>query len=1041
MARRGKPKVSKSTFLKAPNYNAKKAKRNKVNSPPISRPQRPAERPKPSPRSQTTAEPISRRTRARTALATPITQSGSNSLEGASIELPLPTTDATSDEEKSPTHDENQSALYQCEDAEDAEIDDDFQGPAGEVESAVVPEDDVEDVPLNTDEDKRQDVLKIAAIYWREIMAIASLEPQASCHPRLEVVGKARESLNMLLARASQKVHLERSFMGLRRTGYLNKHNIRQDKILMLPQLAARLDVNLSDLGIAPEEIGVFYGQAFGWITTLSEERKGPSHNSTLIPQMSLLTDFECLPGLDYVLIVDSAIVSPRRKRGEQVSRPTDDVLDLCPRKAETSSKPAPLVTSKGRRTNIVYADHDEDGAGPSVPYGAASDDEAPETPPPRSPPRRNPFVWQESLKQDMGMDLHVDAWEGGKDEGASEVGVYEGASEGKYVLEENDEDDAFEDADDPQDDPQVADESATEDDVENVLFDVDETKRQKVLERVAATAWKPILEMTSHAKGFLFPSYVLAFDTKVGGSQKSRVKGYQRNTVSVWGSITAVTRVLRNMIVARVAQQAHLTRRFVGLRWVVKIGDRRMGYMTNDVTRTEHIYKALPILAVTLDVKVSDLGIIPKEEGVYLGDYTWTTHQGEVQKSSRSLPNPIPQMSMVKNFEGRTGLRYVIILDSNALADVFLPTNFTVKYSGVLGWGLVVALRGWPTYNERGWLYVISVKHDRANLGFLGDWDPYSMDIYTTPRTGSVNFLPENPELAIRRLHSLGPTYEDLLSRGGRFKTLSKIGASSLGVYRLVPPECKPQLELMKKKKLRAQATTHNDIVGLALERMKVLIQSNALFPESGDLGILHVPVAKHDDDFELNLESVVPANIEFEEDAESATLTLTHKDVDGRKTTLERTGSFNRFQKHDAAGKRKLRIQTTLAHAQKALEPDREKVVTNLLRYCKEIATHNERTSDTGGLRNVFPEVDPPPPERVVAPLEPGEVYTDGEPGPELRASSRTVLFEEFFFGGYPRTKLKTLLTLPFLFPPSDPVLPQSKPTQPKGRLPITY
>ncbi|CAE6473557.1 unnamed protein product [Rhizoctonia solani] len=163
---------------------------------------------------------------------------------------------------KSPTQDENQSAPDQCEDAEDAEIDDDFQGPAGEAESEIVPEDDVPDVPLNTDEDKRQEVLrKIAAVYWREITAITSLKPvftfvyyslnhdydKTGSH-KTRVKGYKRHLIstwnqvekvqkaycNMILAWASQKAHLERRFVGLRRTGYLNKHDVPQDKIQLV---------------------------------------------------------------------------------------------------------------------------------------------------------------------------------------------------------------------------------------------------------------------------------------------------------------------------------------------------------------------------------------------------------------------------------------------------------------------------------------------------------------------------------------------------------------------------------------------------------------------------------------------------------------------------------------------------------------------------------------------------------------------------------------------------------------------------------------
>ncbi|EUC57418.1 hypothetical protein RSOL_220680, partial [Rhizoctonia solani AG-3 Rhs1AP] len=81
---------------------------------------------------------------------------------------------------------------------------------------------------------------------------------------------------NIILARASQKAHLERRFVGLRRTGYLNSHNVPQDKLQqvedMLPELAARLDVKVSNLGIVPEEIGNVEVQAIAQPLNISPQ-------------------------------------------------------------------------------------------------------------------------------------------------------------------------------------------------------------------------------------------------------------------------------------------------------------------------------------------------------------------------------------------------------------------------------------------------------------------------------------------------------------------------------------------------------------------------------------------------------------------------------------------------------------------------------------------------------------------------------------------------------------------------------------------------
>ncbi|EUC60267.1 hypothetical protein RSOL_334610, partial [Rhizoctonia solani AG-3 Rhs1AP] len=342
---------------------------------------------------------------------------------------------------------------------------------------------------------------------------------------------------------------------------------------------------------------------------------------------------------------------------------------------------------------------------------------------------------------------------------------------------------------------------------------------------------------------------------------------------------------IYRDIVVTRASRKLRFYRWFMGLRWP--------GYLNE-------LDKVLPHIAATLDVNMRDLGILPKESAGLFGKvYTWTTTLDEERPSSDHTVQDIDfaVMTIVKDYECRPGLHYVLIVDSDAMAEVFGNSNFTARYSSALGWGLVVALRGYPSYNQRVWLFTLSERYDKAFFAMLMDWDPYSMDVYTTLRTGSPSFLAENPHLAIRRLHFLGPTYKELKSNGGKFRSLESCDITVLDnllAYRLLPSECKSELKTMKEHALRSEADTHKDIIRLASRSLLAPKQSNALFPESGDLGVLHVPVPEHEEDFELDLELVVPADLQFDKDAESGVMTLglTHTDTDGCRTILERAG-----------------------------------------------------------------------------------------------------------------------------------------------------
>ncbi|CAE6375268.1 unnamed protein product, partial [Rhizoctonia solani] len=277
-------------------------------------------------------------------------------------------------------------------------------------------------------------------------------------------------------------------------------------------------------------------------------------------------------------------------------------------------------------------------------------------------------------------------------------------------------------------------------------------------------------------------------------------------------------------------------------------------------------------------------------------------------------------------------------------------------------------ALRGNSTYNERCWAAIFAM---------ISDWDPHSFDNYLTLRRGAPALVAENPHLAIPRLIHIGPTYEDLNSNGA-IAPLNMNGgptrAKNLLAHPHLPSELEPEARKMHEQVIRAQADTHDSPVKLAAARLLELRGSNTLWPESGDLGVLHIPVPSHDEDFELGLDAVVPADVVFDRHEESVNMTLTHTDADNCRTILERCGEEFTISKYDADGDLVDQIVSNLKLAQQLVEPEREKTVARRLKGIGII-------QDFGGSRRVFSEAYPPPLERVVRPLRPGNVWKNGE------------------------------------------------------------
>ncbi|CAE6412776.1 unnamed protein product [Rhizoctonia solani] len=330
----------------------------------------------------------------------------------------------------------------------------------------------------------------------------------------------------------------------------------------------------------------------------------------------------------------------------------------------------------------------------------------------------------------------------------------------------------------------------------------------------------------------------------------------------------------------------------------------------------------------------------MPKEDAGFFGKvYAWTTTLDEERPSSDHTLSPLPQMAMIKDHECQPGLHYVLIIDSDAMAEIFGNSNFTARYSSALGWGLVVALRGQPTYNERCWLFTLSQRYDQAIFAEMIDLDPYSMDIYTILGTGSPHFLPEDRHIATNRLHYIRPTYKELNPNNGEFRDPDNNGMIvlvSLIAYRRPPRESKPELKIMKKNKNHAEVDTHEDIIGLPARSLLGLKRSSTLFPESSDSGALHTLEPKHKEDFKLDLEPVVPADLQFHKD-ESGMMTLVHTNTDGCKTILKRSGNKSPISKFSANGRVGYHIVSTLTFAQQILKPKRERLTAKILNMCK--------------------------------------------------------------------------------------------------------
>ncbi|CAE6412764.1 unnamed protein product, partial [Rhizoctonia solani] len=112
------------------------------------------------------------------------------------------------------------------------------------------------------------------------------------------------------------------------------------------------------------------------------------------------------------------------------------------------------------------------------------------------------------------------------------------------------------------------------EDDVNlnNVPINMDNTKRDELLRKIAATHWREILAITSFEKGCAIVFYSVNYDPQATGSAKSRANGYKRQAVSIWGNLVWLQSAYRNIVVTRASQMAHLQRRFMGLRWVIRL-------------------------------------------------------------------------------------------------------------------------------------------------------------------------------------------------------------------------------------------------------------------------------------------------------------------------------------------------------------------------------------------------------------------------------------------------------------------------------------
>ncbi|CAE6539069.1 unnamed protein product [Rhizoctonia solani] len=411
--------------------------------------------------------------------------------------------------------------------------------------------------------------------------------------------------------------------------------------------------------------------------------------------------------------------------------------------------------------------------------------------------------------------------------------------------------------------------EDVPEDDVKNVPLKANEEKRAEILRKVAAPHLKHIQAMVSLDRNCEMIYYTMDYNRE-GGPVKTNIDRYERRVVTFWSFMIQFEKAYRHVLFDRVCQEVYLTRRSEGL--------RRTGYLHE--TLKEHLHKDLTNMSVTLDVNRSDLGIVPDEISVFFGQaLTWTTALGQKRQGSDHEATLIPEMSQIKGIECDPPPDYVLLWDSVTMFKLLGDSHFPQRYASELGCGLVGGLRGNSTYNERSWVHALSQKYPDAIFAMISDWDPYPFDNYLTLRRGAPAFVAENPHLATPASFTSDPHTKDGPTR-----------AENLLGHTHLPSELEPEVREMHEQVIRAQADKCRNPVEFAAARLLELRKSNTLWPESGNLGVLHIPVPNHDEDFELDLDATVPADVVFGQDDESGMMILTHTDADNCRTILER-------------------------------------------------------------------------------------------------------------------------------------------------------
>ncbi|CUA77249.1 Sterol 3-beta-glucosyltransferase [Rhizoctonia solani] len=585
----------------------------------------------------------------------------------------------------------------------------------------------------------------------------------------------------------------------------------------------------------------------------------------------------------------------------------------------------------------------------PQLTVGTTSDEEAPEAPPQapvRLPRSRQRFTT--SVVESDGDLLELD--ERDASSGDEYQDVREGDDESQRSADEPER--SADEQEGSADDAEAIDdefqgpagkselEDVPEDDVKNVPLKANEEKRAEILRKVAAPHLKHIQAMVSLDRNCEMIYYTMDYNRE-GGPVKTNIDRYERRVVTFWSFMIQFEKAYRHVLFDRVCQEVYLTRRSEGL--------RRTGYLHE--TLKEHLHKDLTNMSVTLDVNRSDLGIVPDEISVFFGQaLTWTTALGQKRQGSDHEATLIPEMSQIKGIECDPPPDYVLLWDSVTMFKLLGDSHFPQRYASELGCGLVGGLRGNSTYNERSWVHALSQKYPDAIFAMISDWDPYPFDNYLTLRRGAPAFVAENPHLATPRLIHIGPTYEDLNSNGAIVPLDTKDGptrAENLLGHTHLPSELEPEVREMHEQVIRAQADKCRNPVEFAAARLLELRKSNTLWPESGNLGVLHIPVPNHDEDFELDLDAAVPADVVFGQDDESGMIILM-ANADNCRTILERCGEEFTISKYDADGDLTDQIVSTLKLAQQLLEAEREKTVAQRLEVGAEILTNYGATRD---------------------------------------------------------------------------------------------